>query len=632
MLNERKFLAILRSTLEDVQQSADPRTTGPEPGNHPDATRSSKKRKRSGEVVGDSGRADGVYQVAEAILESISYLVQCAESRSKTDIGPDVTYSQHYTKSILRTTTEEAGRIFSSWVSLCQTILLTCPNPTHFSPAVWLSPFLQIWESHIPEANDMMLFSTLALTELLGLFAALDEERVLSKPGLFSADWKIELEQILARHLLVSLKGAFEATGEPDALAFAVESSVPRRPQFAAIIFDIAVRSIPAQRTRRRLEDTKWIESVFRTLKDAVYRKASLSERQALDSMLRTATEYQVDLDLQLLRSVVSQSALTSAVTDWSLLSTVLRLDANVFLIPEDSTNLLQDLLRQITQSCTNPDWLDKAPRIIDDVLVPLMTEFSKARNLVGFIHHWHAGLVQAENLHSEPGSQDVLSAWEDEALHANLKMLMELSLTVQQICSLLDWLESKATSDVLGPSIVIADAVAAAVTSEQTADAVGLRLMQMALKCKAGSSLLKERYSWRIWRVVTRTLQFADARNINDALLDELQAFLINAYSSGRSFVSRDMVEAFRCTSALWCSLSQDNKQLSSTDEVLSMALKQLSEDVFTPFVAEFTKHGSGLDAGYWGKRHLAVSLGSPYAVCAYSRCLLIEYPKVMG
>ena len=307
---------------------------------------------------------------------------------------------------------------------------------------------------------------------------------------------------------MIPAKAAKAADPESDLLNVLTRVSVIQDSANASLLFNVAIRSL--QRTglqRRRPQDNAWIQTVFIVLKDAMPPQRAEANRKAIQRMLESAIVHVVAFDLPLLRSVVLEYALSEGVTDWELLSTIIKLDANTFLILGEEKDLLKEVLGRITAAAIEPTWAGIYGEVVHNVTIPLMKEFAKARDLSGFIRHWYAQLVRFEKLRKDARlfSMPLFSAWEDDTLQLELSKLLEPSLTVQQIDQLLDWLSSEVKTN---PDIVcvILEAIGGSITREDVIDDVGLRLYDIMFD-DGTSNELNGRYHWRSWRILSRMM-----------------------------------------------------------------------------------------------------------------------------
>jgi nucleolar pre-ribosomal-associated protein 2 len=512
MLNERNFMTILRQALEEAQKqkavsnervAKDTSEVGA--GSEGRSLKVSKKRKRSGELIsaGNDSRENG-QKLPAAIFAAIYHMLRLTKVTSKiSDGGRTTAFSTEYLKSVIRTPAEEAAKILGAWLSLCRILLRERQTLDPDTMMFWLSPFIEIWDSRVVGNEDFMQFSLHCSQPLLSLYKVM-------KGGETPSNWMDEMEQLAARNIMIPAKAAKLGNADSDLLNTLTRISVIQESANAPILFRVAIRSIQAQGSRlRRLNDESWLRTVFTALKDAMPSQRAEENANAIQAMLQSANKYKVVLELSKLRLLASEYCLFQGSTNWELLATIIKLDANVFLISDDHKDLVQLILTRITAACLEPTWSELSVQVISEVVVPLMNGFAKARDLSTFIRHWHGQLVEFEKLRKERPSVSIefFSAWEDDLLQAEFSKIMEASLTVLQISQLLDWLSSQVTEN-LDATCLILEAVVGSITDEEVVDAVGLRPFQIMFD-KGTSGKLDERYKWRSWRVISRSLKW---------------------------------------------------------------------------------------------------------------------------
>lgn len=509
ILQERKFVSILRQTLEEAQSAQDtvPKIGIKASSDSPEdetASKVSRKRKRSGELIQNAtSGVHGLGDLLGAIYAVIASMPLSTEaSLGVGDRGRSAAFIIESMRSVLRITAEEVGKILGSWLSLSRKLLGS--EVLQLVGNKWLSQFIQIWELHTTGTEDLMQFSLFCSQPLISLLQAV------KSGGVSNKDWVPVLEELVARNIMLPAKAAKADNPESDLLGILTRISVIEDSANAPLLFEIAIRSIqPHGSRRRRPEDETWLQTVFNTLVAAMLPKRYVQNSKAIRCMLQSAIDHKVGFELPTLRSVTSTYALSEGSTNWELLHTIITLDANVFLIPDGEKNLLQKVLTRITTASVEPSWVEIARQVVEDVALPLLNESAKARDLSGFIRHWYAELVEFERLRREKESSiAIFSAWEDDALQLQLSKLLEPSLTLRQITEILDFLEAR-VAETPNAVCVILEAIAGSISRAEFVDAVGLRLYHLMFDGDR-SEELDERYKWRSWRILSRTLSWA--------------------------------------------------------------------------------------------------------------------------
>jgi nucleolar pre-ribosomal-associated protein 2 len=530
LLVEKKFTEILKITLGGVRKAADEgeKVIEEKPEK---AAKNSKKRKRTPIAENNDAGLGAVLLQMEAVHSVVSFITSAAQTVVSQEDGRDLAFTAEYMKTAIRTSAEESATILGLWLSLSSKV----PHAKDGFDS-WLSPFIELWQDRIAGENDLMFFSSHCTKWMLEL--------------LHTGRWGSQLEMLVARNVLFPARSDWLVTPESPLLSTLTKLFVIQDPRNASAFYDISIRSIQTHGNGRRKEhDDSWLQHVFSTLQEGFVAKRHRQNCTALHAMLLSAVRFKVRLDLPSVRKVASQYAFAKEDPDWKLVAALLKLDGNVFLIPDAGEDLLNTLLDKITKLPFKDEY-EWSETISSDVLIPLMREFAKARDLTGFLRHWHAQLVSFEKIRNEFDLSS-FSPWEGESLQKDLHKIFESSLTLQQITQILDWLEVdvKISPDAVS---VILQAIAGAITHEDVADAVAMRLHR--IMCE---SQLERRYKWRSSSIFSQTMNWVRTQTIESALSEEPTLFDYMRGSNGMDLDDESQnledLEIFRAICALW-------------------------------------------------------------------------------
>ena len=133
------------------------------------SARSSRKRKRSGEVVPVSSRERAkLPKLLQALSSALVYISQSSKVvGDTTDRGSNSVFSAEYMKTVLTTTAEESGKILGSWLSLSQDIITHIRGTETEAGNAWFSPFIDIWELHTAGNDELVQFSSILLAAII---------------------------------------------------------------------------------------------------------------------------------------------------------------------------------------------------------------------------------------------------------------------------------------------------------------------------------------------------------------------------------------------------------------------------------------------------------------------------------
>ncbi|KAF7956452.1 hypothetical protein EAE96_003793 [Botrytis aclada] len=631
MLTEKKFIVTLQQTLQEAQEISDVEDSGMEVHNDSasgsdsgETSIISKKRKRTGELVTHTyhGPAKGLRALVMAIHTAINSIVRSTKvssSQRTAGNGRSAAFTTEYMRAVVRTTPEASAVVLGSWMSLCQMVLSQKAGLVISSQL--MSPFIDIWDYRVAGTEDLVQFSLHCSEPLLALLK-------LTKGDSTTHDWKEILERLIARNIIIPSKASAGEKQDSTLLQSLTRVLVLQDVANAPILFDIAIRSLQSNGDRRRRpSDNAWLQTVFTTLKAAMPPTKTAAHNSAIREILQRSIQHEVDLGLPELKSLTAEYVVPEGSTDWYLLETVMKLDANVFLIADSDKNLLNDVLERITNVYSESTWPEQSQHIVSEIVVPLMDEFAKARDLSGFVRHWYSQLVKFEQTRKEDAMfpADAFCAWEDEALQIELSKLLENSLTVQQIVHLVDWLaiEIKNQPDAV---VTILEAIANSISREDVVDIIGTRLYHVIFD-NGNLDKLSDRYSWRAWRVLTRSFHWMQPLHLEEiAELWEQQASpftILSAHSYGQNGL--DNLEIFRCACAAWNAAEIGTKLESLSSPVALRCLEELGPSIgalINQKVANIEK---------WPPYLNTLSRGAQWTAWSFYNCLFQEYPRVL-
>jgi nucleolar pre-ribosomal-associated protein 2 len=636
VLNEKEFVLLLRKALEQAVAAADlvddlSDTVMGSQVKGKCQTSGSKKRRRdchtSSQGLVNQSAAEGARVTAEwkwAVYEVVDRVVQLSKPGSHSR----ETSTSEYIKSATRTSSDEAARILGAWLALCG----TQTRPSAIEPdGSLLSPFFEIWDSRVIDPEDAKIFSKHCLEPSLIVVSAAGQ----------LPEQKSQLEKLLALNVIVPAKTAYGSSKDADFLISLVGDTVSRNPGFAPILFDITVRCIPSHGSwPRGADDTTWLQAVISALKESM-NGGLLEERiLALNQTLRYCINHKIALELPLLRLITSHYGLPTGSTNWDLLATIIELDSNVFLIPSNPEDLLEDVLVRITKASTEALWPIIVDQVVDKALTPLMGEFAKARQLTTFIYHWYEQLVEIDKFQRDSHKEiEHFTAWEDEALRVKLKELLEPSLTTLQIVEIIDWLVQK-IEDCVGPVCVLLDAVAGAISDTDTRIALRSTLIEKVMNVLVYSGP-DDRYKARLLHLNTLVLDWSSWQNFEDtSIADGNSPLFVSLLSSKISFPDRDhslvALEAFRYLCAHW-SIGAP-RLLDGIPAAFRSGAGVEALSNYITFVASHIRklvgqiaEGRTLSEEKWESRVITIKRGMGWLACAYASCILVEYPQVL-
>ncbi|KAK2629876.1 hypothetical protein QTJ16_000696 [Diplocarpon rosae] len=627
ILVERQFISIIRQTLEEAQKFGK-YVTAMESASESSATEQetvkvSKKRRRTGELVTkpNGQEAGALPDLLNALYLALNTVVQYTKPLA-TPIEDErsTEFSAEYMKSVLRTSAEEAAAVLGLWLSLCHSALPLAKTPT--SIGSWLSPFIEVWNLHTTGDNPHLQFSVHSTRPLLLLLGSL-------KGGLILANvptWVGQLEKLVAQNIVLPSKAD---TGLLETLT---QAFVLQNNENGPLLFEVAVRSVQPTRSarRRKAQDDKFLQNFFSSLKGSMFKAKGDYGRQ-MCAILKLAIDHKLGLDLAILRSIADATK-----SDWDITANLLKLDANVFLVPgEDGYDLLESLFEAISRLSTSESWPDNRDKIIATVVVPLIRAFSKARDLSGFIRQWFSQLVRCHHLIKDIDND--WCAWEDDDLLLEFASLMEANLEPAQLLKILEDLKSEFASHP-NAACVILDAIAGAISGdERWVDNV---LSQLHRFLFSNGTKLEDRYRWRSWRIVSHATSWLDHGHIEEfSTLWENQATPLDSickFSAAKSVFGRkkgglESLEVFRFACSAWTARQREmGSRLETLGKPILLAFfRTLARDV-KKFSDDLLKD-EDLGDEICGSKQNALKRGNGWLVWSFIRCLFVDNPRVL-
>lgn len=246
-------------------------------------------------------------------------------------------------------------------------------------------------------------------------------------------------------------------------LATSARSDVAKLMNSLSRLFLIAARCPRPTSYKGRSANASWLEAVFSTLLDVARistvpnHTASLRHDQLamLQDMLQIALDRKISLSLDYLQAIIICHGEYESEPEWSLLGKVVKLDADVFILPivavkkpkryvepEPERRLVEELFQGMTTAACRPGReISKEQRHIQqDVLLPMMHALAKARKLKTFFQLWQQSLetICQRRVFLGEGSErspiPVVTFLESDEVFETVRNLLEKHLTSMQI------------------------------------------------------------------------------------------------------------------------------------------------------------------------------------------------------
>jgi nucleolar pre-ribosomal-associated protein 2 len=282
------------------------------------------------------------------------------------------------------------------------------------------------------------------------------------------------------RAILVQIE-QIEDAGEavPPHLAFS--------PNAIGYLLDLAVRASPSRTPKARLGERPWIQAVFLSMAECVGCRlgvppdfvTSKSAVAALQSSLYVLRSHDVTIDSAILRDLfwyhcgVKYPQQGVRKVHWTLVAALIELDSSIFATEsralasgskEQKTDLTEFLFDQISNTeftgagfrdakstfepgityagadrvdITQPE---SREMILEHIVTPIVSAFSRNRNMLGFMRRWDDQLVKSYKFENRKALKEKTEPiWEDRTVTKALSEFLEQSLTQGQIATLVE-------------------------------------------------------------------------------------------------------------------------------------------------------------------------------------------------
>ena len=314
ILNERKLMLLLRQALEATVELQRIRDMSQEKSKK----LSSKKRRRSGELVEMSKPIITTYDIAESLYEAVGCLIRIADTtKSLENDSNDAGFAKKYMKTIITTSEEEAAKILAAWFTITLKDLETAAT---LAQKDWVAPFIAIWNARVGTAStDTSAFKTCLRPAL-----------TLLSHKLMPESWRTQVERLVSQCVILPAKTAYGKTRDRDTHVFSsfTDEVVAKEPRLTVSLFDIAVRSTTiTTNLKTRTHALNWLQAVFRVLMAAISDEERVEKNTALIDLLKCCIKEGIPLDLELLRTLVADYGFQSKEMDTKLISAVVDLN-----------------------------------------------------------------------------------------------------------------------------------------------------------------------------------------------------------------------------------------------------------------------------------------------------------------
>ncbi|KAK9777677.1 putative Nucleolar 27S pre-rRNA processing Urb2/Npa2 C-terminal domain-containing protein [Seiridium cardinale] len=556
---ERKFISVLQQSAKDISKPQSQDTT---------KASKDKKRKRDEPITFDieSLRSPQslLFSAAE-LFEAIRKLLDRLDGTTSRDTE-DVLIGAEHIKSLFRVPVEDAKELVAPLLWTCAYSLdLLHPHGGLFEEQdKWPQTLIALWDLHLGGAEDSQVFASHLYYPCCIIIDRLSNGVKVQGNLHRKHSWKRQMDQFVMKNLVNPARSTYTNNNELGVLDMANAASLSSPTLCIKVLWRLTIQMHQfAEDPITKKARLTWAQSVFKLL--LTFAEEQNVAESVVDSMLDTARFYGCSPELDTLAHVCKSYCFQYPETDWPFLSNVIQCDSDVFLLNND---ILDTLLGRVT-SVIEGDELD-LDDTVEDIINPLMEAFAKARDLTGFVKKWHSQLAQLLGMQASVQS----SPWCDRRAREQYANLMEGSLSVQQVVTLVDWLQAQADDD-KGAFLVILDAVCLGARNEAYITALNSRLLSIVVQdittLAQEPALLASR-----WRLTSIAASWSSTDEVN-RIWGNVKGDLSSLLSDG-SLLDPATFEAFDCCSKFCLANFPDGKELNGT---LTMAITFLNRIV---------------------------------------------------
>ncbi|KIH90330.1 hypothetical protein SPBR_00041 [Sporothrix brasiliensis 5110] len=638
-LADRRFVSVLQQTAKDL---ATPNAA------LSSSAQSSLKRKRSQDARFDLASLRELQNCvvsAGALFEALRVLLTrlddghdstaASASSSASILSPYDHMGAEHIKSFFNVPASDANALLEPLLKICRLALTTeegvdvggwdsgdDSKPSTSTPidgqASWISTFSTLWELRLQGPNDAFdVAGRLSLDGLSLLGRLLDvvpsttttttRSAHLLDPAL-QRRWTAGLLRFFTNNLVLTARSLFVNLKDVNALSIATSNSaaktdandyIVRATTFLYLALN-APRLLAGSGTSSK-DNELWLQTVFETIREPLMASILSAERKntALAGLLDMAAQHSMAPSIDSLQQVCQKCALqndlpkSAPTTDWRLLASIARCDADAFLLADKGASLLNAALEQLSTPSTAPQSAADA-QFASAFLISLARGFAGSRNLSGFVTRWQAGIISL--CLANGTAPPVQNAWLAKDLRAAVADTVQTALSKEQLLSAIAEVENSsssgggkdtATAEAVA-RLVIFDALSAGIRSEEFEDAVHTKMLDtiLSLELSSSSSTLPPEILAIQWRLVRRTLAwvgFSDAERIWTAVKASLKSLAASSSKNkSASVLTEDKFEALVCSFSLWMAVKFGDKS--------EQAAREMTWAFFTPFKEELS------------------------------------------
>ncbi|KAH7041272.1 Urb2/Npa2 family-domain-containing protein [Microdochium trichocladiopsis] len=533
-LADRKFVTILRKTLDEVSKPTDDDGTN----NTEEGTNKRKRASAMPDNLVQLRSRQGCIRSSASIFAALSTLLGHG---SQTDglTSPQDRVGVEHIKSLFSSSSEETRGITSRLLQCCYHAVQESDGSLSKAQEAWVEISTALWDLRLHSKEDTFEFARHLYPPVCSILGIL---RGRVSPSNVELRWTRQLEQLLGTSFIRPARQIYAQDGGLQNLESALELTGSDPLTSSQVLWHSASRTPRDQKNPlSKSEHASWAKAVFSVVLKALEPVPRNAQNKVLAKLLAIAIETRSIPDTEFLRTLTLKNALQTGYADWELLGQIIGCDPDVFLMDQDA----RDMLFALATSDGSQGQAQK-DLIITKVMSPLMEASAKARDLSGFIRQWYESLCKVTELQEKKywGA----SLWADVRLRQQLADLLQASLSVTQILRLFEFLDTPESNPTA--LLVILDGMCAGITQEEYVTALDPRLFAAAFQDKKYKKIPSDIAALR-WRIAGYMAAWENSEEVA-RLWEEVKSGLKKTLKSGE-LTDIDTFEAFRCCHEMW-------------------------------------------------------------------------------
>ncbi|WEW56655.1 hypothetical protein PRK78_002103 [Emydomyces testavorans] len=602
ILTENKFLNIVQNSLEELSPliSQPAEFVGQDGGSALSKTSSGSRKRKRMEDMFEGGLScqpslplDLAVDTILSVAGTVEHLVALVDR-----IPVHKTAVKSQLKLVLRGSLLVTADLLSQALQCATAVNTALRNNEKLDPPkqlfASLSAIIEIWKLRSDRVDDSASssddqFASKVLEPAIKFLGANRKNLSESETGKSLVQ---NMERLIVLHVVLPIRGVFfaaklqEPTSGNDGVSLSQVKVISHElasrlrsdsieASILPVLLDIAIRALPRDTFRRKVNEAPWLETFFVALSArAGYHLSTDSHSDAsfcptsLQDLFRVLIDRKMTLSLStLIQYAIRFTGLHrdyAAEMQWMLISQIIEIDADVFLPNsgfDESKRLFESLVGRVTSLFWKPSKVssDTYTLLKEGIILPLLKGFSRARDGDTILQTWIEQLRLLDNARSGDRTISLFSIWEDDDVSKAYGTLMASNVSASYISSQIDkvmsTLSKPAESSEIYAHLVILDSILLVAHRKDGGILQGFpcdKIFETLVALMSSTSKLYWR--WRLWRIL-QNLVYVVARSNQDLPRTAICASLPTAKNIFERFCqnSGSSADVAQCQEAFW-------------------------------------------------------------------------------